>query len=149
MLQLNPTSNPAASLLSGGGGGGNLQLLTQITELTQQLEKDKAELAKMENSGTESSSMGQSSSTADSHTRFLESFQQLIQSAKGGLLKDPRQQGEDGKSAGEDGPPPKFNQVGAEQSKQCFDSRSNENSDNYQVTNLKSWKISPKIFPLS
>ena len=88
-----------------GGAGGNLTLLTQITELTQQLEKDKAELAKIESSDTAGTSS--SGAAGDSHTRFLESFQQLIQSAKGGLLKDPRQV-EDGK--GPDAAP-KFSQV--------------------------------------
>jgi len=90
---------------------GGQNLLSQITELTQQLEKDKATLATLSSNENSSSTLPLPSST-DNHSQFLENFQQLIQSAKGIILKDPRQhQGvtEDGKPGLGEGTP-KFNQ---------------------------------------
>ena len=103
----------------------NAHLLTQIQELTQQLEKDKAALAQLGNTeggaaaapipmpmpAVPTSSTNQIN-TAENHSAFLENFQQLIQSAKGIILKDPRQQqsNAEAKAQGESSSP-KFNQV--------------------------------------
>jgi len=102
-------------------------LLSQIQELTQQLEKDKAALASLTNPETDPVAAAAAAlpqgNTADNHSQFLENFQQLIQSAKGIMLKDPRQQqqqqqlqqqqqhnnnNEEGKSSQEESSP-KFN----------------------------------------
>lgn len=49
--------------------------------------------------------------TAENHTQFLENFQQLIQSAKGIMLKDPRQQNNNSEGKPSKESSPKFNQV--------------------------------------
>ena len=72
---LNQTLNPQLSILS------------HIHDLTVQLEKDKATLALLASS--EDNVQPNSKQAAES--QFLENFQQLIQTAKGFIQKDPRQ----------------------------------------------------------
>lgn len=99
-------SNPSADLLS------------QIQELTQQLERDKTALANITSSNDgqqqqnqpqqvhlQQQQQQQQPGSVENQTQFLENFQHLIQAAKGIIQKDPRQQSH------ETEPSPKFNQV--------------------------------------
>lgn len=99
-------SNPSADLLS------------QIQELTQQLERDKTALANITSSNDgqqqqnqpqqvhlQQQQQQQQPGSVENQTQFLENFQHLIQAAKGIIQKDPRQQSH------ETEPSPKFNQA--------------------------------------
>ncbi|XP_057306144.1 SR-related and CTD-associated factor 4-like [Hydractinia symbiolongicarpus] len=101
-------SNPSADLLS------------QIQELTQQLERDKTALANISSSNDgqqqqqnqPQQQQQQQPGSVENQTQFLENFQHLIQTAKGIIQKDPRQQsGHDVPQSHETEPSPKFNQA--------------------------------------
>merc|ERR1719494_932228 len=76
-----PAVPPAAS-------SGDAVLMAQIQELQAQLERDKAALANIDDAPTPTSA---AAVPTNSEGKFLENFQQLIQTAKGILNKDPRQ----------------------------------------------------------
>ena len=76
-----PAAPPAAST-------GDAVLMAQIQELQAQLERDKAALANIDDAPTPTSA---AAVPTNSEGKFLENFQQLIQTAKGILNKDPRQ----------------------------------------------------------
>ena len=100
--------------------------MAQIQELTAQLEQDKAVLATMataeknqllaSTAATSTAAPANSDNNGNSienPTQFLENFQQLIQTAKGIIQKDPRQHNNNNNAVTK--PPqetsPKFNQV--------------------------------------
>ncbi|XP_065649024.1 SR-related and CTD-associated factor 4 isoform X2 [Hydra vulgaris] len=92
---LNPLLNQALNPQLNQALNPQLSILSHIHDLTLQLEKDKATLALLASS--EDSVQPNSKQAAES--QFLENFQQLIQTAKGFIQKDPRQHSDIGKSS--------------------------------------------------